>query len=226
MEAARASGSPWIRSGASATTRRSSSRSPTSTSDELVGPLQTALSRDVPGARIDVRQLETGKPVGIPISIRVSGEDAEVLHQLSSELQAIFRAQPTATRVRDDWGEPAMTVRLEVDPDRANLSGVTNYDVAVSSTAALTGLPVGTYRELDDQIPIVVRLRMEDRAAVSEVQNTWPPNSSNQRVPLSQVSNVVTEMAVPKIKRRNQFRTATVSAFPILACCRPRCSRR
>ena len=65
-----------------------------------------------------------------------------------------------------------MTVRLEVDPDRANLSGVTNYDVAVSSTAALTGLPVGTYRELDKQIPIVVRLRMEDRAAVSEVQNT------------------------------------------------------
>jgi multidrug efflux pump subunit AcrB len=184
--------------------------------NELVGPLQTALSRDVPGARIDVRQLETGKPVGIPISIRVSGEDAEVLHQLSSELQAIFRNQPTATRVRDDWGEPAMTVRLQVDPDRANLSGVTNYDVAVSSTAALTGLPVASYRELDKQIPIVVRLRMEDRAAVSEVQNTYVySSSSNQRVPLNQVSKVVTEMAIPKIKRRNQFRTTTVSAFPI-----------
>jgi multidrug efflux pump subunit AcrB len=184
--------------------------------NELVGPLQTALSREVPGARIDVRQLETGKPVGIPISIRVSGEDERVLHQLSSELQAIFRAQPTATRVRDDWGEPAMTVRLQVDPDRANLSGVTNYDVAVSSTAALTGLPVATYRELDKQIPMVVRLRMEDRAAVSEIQNTYVySSSSNQRVPLSQVSSVVTDIAIPKIKRRNQFRTATVSAFPI-----------
>ena len=41
-----------------------------------------------PGARIDVRQLETGKPVGIPISVRISGADTEVLHQLSSELQA------------------------------------------------------------------------------------------------------------------------------------------
>jgi multidrug efflux pump subunit AcrB len=184
--------------------------------NELVGPLQTALSREVPGARIDIRQLETGKPVGIPISIRVSGEDAGVLHQLSSELQAIFRAQPTAARVRDDWGEPAMTVRLRVDPDRANLSGVTNYDVALSSAAALTGLPVATYRELDKQIPIAVRLRMEDRAAVSEVQNTYVySNSSNQRVPLSQVSNLTTEMAIPKIKRRNQFRTVTVSAFPI-----------
>ena len=35
-----------------------------------------------------------------------------------------------------------MNVRLKVDPDRANLSGVTNLDVALSSTAAMTGLPV------------------------------------------------------------------------------------
>src|SRR4029453_18284201 len=91
--------------------------------NELVGPLQTVLSREVPGARIDIRQLETGKPVGIPISIRISGADTEVLHRLSSELQAIFRAQTGASRVRDDGGEPTMTVRLKVDPHRARLSG-------------------------------------------------------------------------------------------------------
>ena len=184
--------------------------------NELVGPLQTALSRDVPGARIDVRQLETGKPVGIPISIRISGPDEAVLRQLSSQLQTIFRQQPNATRVRDDWGEPAMAVRLKVDPDRANLSGVTNYDVALSSTAAISGLPVGTYRELDKQIPIAIRLRMEDRAELSDIRNTYVYSmSSSQRVPLSEVSTMTTEMALPKIKRRNQFRTITVSAFPI-----------
>ena len=184
--------------------------------NEFVGPLQTALSREVPGARVDVRQLETGKPVGIPVSIRISGADIGVLHQLSSELQAILRSQPNAARVRDDWGEPAMTVRLKVDPDRANISGVTNLDVALSSAAALSGLPVATYREADKQIPIAVRLRMEDRAGLSDVQNTYVySNTSNQRVPLRQVSQVTTDMSVPKIKRRNQFRTVTVSAFPI-----------
>jgi len=184
--------------------------------NEFVGPLQTALSREVPGARIDVRQLETGKPVGIPVSIRISGPDIGTLHQLSSELQAIFRSQPNAARVRDDWGEPAMAVRLKVDPDRANISGVTNLDIALSSAAALTGLSVSTYREADKQIPIAVRLRMEERAGLSDVQNTYVYSmTSNQRVPLRQVSYVNTEMSVPRIKRRNQFRTATVSAFPI-----------
>ena len=184
--------------------------------NEFVGPLQTALSREVPGARIDVRQLETGKPVGIPVSIRISGADFAVLHRLSGELQAILRSQPNATRVRDDWGEPAMNVRLKVDPDRANLSGVTNLDVALSSTAAVSGLPVASYRELDKQIPIAVRLRMEERAGLSDVQNTYVySQTSNQRVPLRQVSQVTTDMSIPKIKRRNQFRTVTVSAFPV-----------
>ena len=49
--------------------------------NEFVGPMQTALSREVPGARVDVRQLETGKPVGIPVSIRISGPEMEELHQ-------------------------------------------------------------------------------------------------------------------------------------------------
>ena len=184
--------------------------------NEFVGPLQTALSREVPGARIDVRQLETGKPVGIPVSIRISGEDIGVLHHLSSEMQNILRSQPGSARVRDDWGEPAMNVRLKVDPDRANLSGVTNLDVALSSAAAISGLPVSTFRERDKQIDIAVRLRMEERAGLSDVQNTYVySNTSNQRVPLRQVSQVTTDMSVSKIKRRNQFRTVTVSAFPI-----------
>ncbi len=109
-----------------------------------------------------------------------------------------------------------MNVRLQVNPDRANLSGVTNLDVAQSSAAAMTGLPVSTYREVDKQIPIAVRLRMEERAGLSDIQNIYVYSmASEQRVPLRQVSQVTTEMSVPKIKRRNQFRTATVSAFPV-----------
>lgn len=182
--------------------------------NKLVGPLQTALSREIPGARIDVRQLETGKPVGIPVSIRISGNDIAVLRQLSTELQGIFRSVPTATRVRDDWGEPGMTARLKVDPDRANLSGVTNLDVALSSAAGMSGLQVSTLREGDKQIPIAARLRMEERAGLDDLRNLYVYSlNSTQRVPLQQVSQVTTEMAMPQIKRRNQFRTVTVSAF-------------
>jgi multidrug efflux pump subunit AcrB len=57
---------------------------------------------------------------------------------------------------------------------------------------------------------------MEDRAGIANIQNLYVYSlTSNQRVPLSQVSKITTGMAVAKIKRRNQFRTVTVSAFPV-----------
>ncbi|HTP25363.1 MAG TPA: efflux RND transporter permease subunit [Anaeromyxobacteraceae bacterium] len=182
---------------------------------ELVAPLQAALSR-VPGARIDVRQLETGKPVGIPVSLRVSGEDIATLRRISGEVANALRAVPVSTRVRDNWGPPGMLARLAVDDDRANLSGVTRLDVALSAAAAVSGIPVGTYREGDRQIPILARLRLEDRARLSELSNVYVFSSTSPHsVPLRQVAQIERELTTSKVQRRNQVRTITVSAYPL-----------
>ena len=45
--------------------------------------LQHALSREITGARVDVEQLETGPPVGIPVAIRLSGDDIATLRALA-----------------------------------------------------------------------------------------------------------------------------------------------
>jgi multidrug efflux pump subunit AcrB len=183
--------------------------------NELVGPMQNALSR-VPGARIDVRQLETGKPVGIPVSVRVSGEDIAMLRKIAGEVADAIRAAPLAARVRDNWGPPGLLARLAIDDERANLSGVTRFDVAMSTSAAVSGLPVASYREGDKQIPIVARLRLEDRARVSDLANAYAfSTTSAHSVPLRQVSRVERELAPSKIQRRNQVRTITVSAYPL-----------
>ena len=183
--------------------------------NELIGPMQDALSARVPGARIDVRQLETGKPVGIPVSIRVMGEDIAELRKISAQVSDALRAAPLAARVRDNWGPPGVLARLAIDDDRANLSGVSRSDIALSTQTAITGTPVGLYREGDRQIPIVARLRLEDRARLADLSNAYVFSASGpQSVPLRQVSRLERETAPSKIQRRNQLRTITVSAFP------------
>jgi multidrug efflux pump subunit AcrB len=181
----------------------------------LVGPLQEALSARVPGARVDVRQLETGKPVGIPVSMRLSGEDIAVLRALSEQVKAIFRGVPIAWRVRDDWDEPGFRVNLRTDPDRANLAGVTNLDVANSSVAGMNGFPLTILQEGRQEIPVVARLRWNERAQLADLRNLYVYSSAgDQKVPLRQVSSVAYQMETQKIQRRNQFRTITVSCFP------------
>jgi multidrug efflux pump subunit AcrB len=183
--------------------------------DHLVGPLQKALSSRVAGATIDVRTLDTGGGVGIPLSIRISGEDIPTLRRLAAGVRDIFRSHESSRRVRDDWGAESFAVRLKIDADKANLAGVTNLDVAATSMTAMNGYQVATLREGDQQIPVVARMRMEERARLSDIQNLYVFSSQgSQKVPLQLVSSIDYGLSTEKLQRRNQFRTITVSAFP------------
>jgi multidrug efflux pump subunit AcrB len=64
-------------------------------------------------------------------------------------------------------------MKIEIDPDRAKLVGITNADVATSTSAAINGNPVGVYKEGNKNIPIVVRLRPQDRARLSQIENLY-----------------------------------------------------
>jgi multidrug efflux pump subunit AcrB len=183
--------------------------------NHLVDELQEELSATVPGVRLDVRRLEVGPPVGIPVSIRVSGEDIPTLRTLAAELTDVLRAVPIAMGVRDNWGPEGFAVRLSTDADKANLSGLTNLDVAASSAAAMAGSKVAELRDGEDQIPVVARLRMEERAQLSDIRSLYVyASQGEQKVPLQSISSVVYEMRTERLQRRNQFRTITVSAFP------------
>jgi multidrug efflux pump subunit AcrB len=182
----------------------------------LLPLLQRELSGGVAGALVDVRELEMGKPVGIPVSIRISGSDLPTLRRLAEDAKAILRDVPIARGIRDDWGQETFTVKLKVDQVRANDAGISNLDVAVASASAMNGAPLTTLREDDQQIPVVLRLRMEDRSQLSDVQSLIVTSVSGPgRAMLRQVSDIEQATETEKLRRRDQFRTVSVGAFPV-----------
>jgi multidrug efflux pump subunit AcrB len=181
----------------------------------LIGPLQDAIDARIAGARIDVKQLETGAAVGIPVAVRISGEDTHTLRTLGSQVADLMRQTPLTARVRDNWGPESFAVRLDTDAERANLSGLSNSEVAGASSAAINGARLSVLREGDRQIPIVARMRMEQRADLADVRSLYVlSDRGGQSVPLEAISSIGYEMRTEKLQRRNQFRTITVSAFP------------
>ncbi len=100
-------------------------------------------------------------------------------------------------------------------PDRANLAGITNLDVAAASAAGLSGSKLTTLREGDKQIPIVARLRMDDgRASTTSRTSTCYSSQGTQKVPLEPGLVARLRSADREAARRNQFRTITVSCIP------------
>ncbi len=185
--------------------------------------LQPALSAAIPGAYVDVQELQTNGSKN-PIEIFVSGRaesstgaengDIATLRQLANKLEGILRAIPDARRVRNDWMEQTMVARLDIDPDRANLAGISNEDVAASTTASLSGTRVATLLEGDKQIPVVARLYRRERATMPDLENLYVyPSNGGQPVPLKAISSVHYELETQRIRRRAHYRTITVAAF-------------
>lgn len=181
----------------------------------LIEPMQKALSERIPGARIYVRQLESGKAIGLPVAIRLTGQDQQTLRSNAEKVKAILEETGVARGVQDDWGEESFAVRLKTDPDKANMAGLTNLDVAMASVSATYGNKVTTLREGERQIPVVARLRMEERAQLGDLRNLYVyAGQGTQKIQLRQVSSTEYGMQTEKLRSRNQFRTITVSAMP------------
>jgi multidrug efflux pump subunit AcrB len=102
---------------------------------EFVKHLQPIMAASVPGARIDVRQLQYAA-IDFPIDILIannadvsaaqSAEDIRTLRRLAGQLENIFRSLPNTAGTRNDWDTESSGVKLSIDPDRANLAGITN----------------------------------------------------------------------------------------------------
>src|SRR5258705_168642 len=127
----------------------------------------------------------------------------------------IVRQSPGISVLRDDWGPDTPQMKIEIEPDRANLVGITNADVAKSTAAAISGDSVGNYKEGNKSTPIVVRLRPQDRARLSQIENLYVNSSQeNVKVPLLSVATFKNILETARIRRREHFRTLSVLCFP------------
>jgi multidrug efflux pump len=191
---------------------------------KLIGPLQDELNKQVPGAWITVRQLQTN-PVETPVEVLITGQadtdprtesdDIRSLRAIASQAMDIVRQSPGIAVLRDDWSPDSPQMKIEIDPDRANVVGITNADVATSTAAAISGNPVGIYKEGNKNIPIVVRLRPQDRARLSQIQNLYVSSSQeNVKVPLLSVGTLKDILETARIRRREHFRTLSILCFP------------
>src|SRR5215467_7594838 len=191
---------------------------------KFVDQVQPILSAAVPGARIDLRQLQTN-PVNYPVEIRVtshadvstanSAQDIRVMRNIANQVIEILRSAPATARPRNEWQEESTQVSLNIDPDRANLAGITNMDVANSATSAKSGVPVTALQDGDRNIPVVARLKMDERANLSDIQNLYVyGQQSGSKIPLVQVSDIQNWMASNRIIRLDHFRSMSMYAFP------------
>ncbi|WP_255418942.1 efflux RND transporter permease subunit [Paraglaciecola sp. MB-3u-78] len=162
---------------------------------------------------LKLRLIENGPAVSNPIELRISGTEPNALFDAVEQIRQEMLATPTLQNVTDDWGQRIKKLQIDIDQVRAQSSGVTSHDIAISLQSSLSGMELTEYREGEDTIPVLLRSSEAGRREISKVESlSVYSQSTGNSVPLSQVANVNMVWDLAKIYRRNSLRTFTLGA--------------
>lgn len=167
--------------------------------------------KEIAGVDITVRTAMLGPLIKYPVEFRLIGDDDAVLRAKGDEMLEVLRKTKGTQRVWTNWGNSAPQVSIDVNSEAANLAGISNLDVAQSLSSLISGRRLTTFNEGTHKIPVVLRLRQEERKRLDELEG-MSVSGQNGKVPLSSLAKVNVSWQPAKISRRGNRRTLTIAA--------------
>ena len=162
-------------------------------------------------ARITVDKFVLGPPVNDPVAFRLSGPDHAVLRHAAEAMVQELKDVSGTRQVYSNWGATGYQLDVEINPDAANLAGVTNADIALSLRTIISGAELTRFREGDHLVPVMLRTFREKREDLADLTGIYV-NGSKGRVPLEAVATLQPSWQPAVIARRNRIPTVTIGA--------------
>ncbi len=177
----------------------------------VIDRLDAFCFRSFPDAEIRVSRLAGGGG-GSDVAVRITGPDPNELFGLAERIKQKLNEISRAQNIGDDWGPKIKKVVVDIDQSRTQNAGLTNQDIALSLQTALTGFNSGAFREGDQSLPIVLRNESSQDVDVRQLESiNIYAQGSGKNVPLGQVAQIVPQWQLAKIKRRDLYRTLTLT---------------
>jgi multidrug efflux pump subunit AcrB len=174
--------------------------------------------KGIPAADIVVEQEQGGPPTGKPINIEISGDDFELLASTSDGLKRYLDSLQIGgvEELKSDFQANKPEIVLNIDRERANREGISTEQISNSLRAALFGLEVSKFRDPDDDYPIIIRLKDEQRNNINTLMNlnlTYRDMNMGgviRQVPLSSVADIRYSNTYAGIKHIDEKRVVTL----------------
>lgn len=157
------------------------------------------------GATFTVAEAPPGPPVQATLVAEVYGPDPAGRLDLARQVRRAFAQTAGVTDV--DWSAKPGTprVRIEVDPQKAALNGVTPQEVAQTVGTEVAGERAAEARLPDERepVPVTVRLPLSDRGRVEDLASLSVTNAAGKSVPLTDVARLERDRTEAPIYRKD-----------------------
>ncbi|MEZ5072996.1 MAG: efflux RND transporter permease subunit [Bacteroidales bacterium] len=165
------------------------------------------------GARIRVKEFEQGPPFDAPVQIFVSGNDLEVLRNLSSEVEGFIRQQPGAINIENQFVKTNPELLFDIHREKANLLGVPVLEIDRTIRVAVGGMETGTFQDEEgEEFPMVLKMETEGEFQPSDLDRIYVSSLSGRQIPLKQFVDLRLQQVPSSISRYNLERTAELLA--------------
>jgi len=179
-------------------------------SQEIIKRMRKAV-KGIPGAEIRVDKPDEGPPTGEPVQIEISGDNFKTLKKIADEIKDIISKIPGLVDVKDDFVAERPELAFRVDRQRAPLLGLSTVQVAQMLKLAINGIKVGTYRELNEDYDITLRLPKDERDSIDDILRLTIPDAQGNQVPLSSVARMDYQPGLGAVNRKDSKRVITIS---------------
>jgi multidrug efflux pump subunit AcrB len=181
----------------------------TATIDQIIHQWRTLTAHMPDAIALAFKEPAIG-PGGLPIEIRLRGNNLDELKQASTRLIDWLYQYQGVSDLYDDLrpGKPELQVTLKPG---AMSKGFTARMVAGQLRAAFYGNTASQIIVRDQSYEVNLRIADNDRDSIAHLENFYLINNRGERVPLTAVAAVARDRGYAGIRRVNGIRTVTVT---------------
>ncbi|MFZ5596064.1 MAG: efflux RND transporter permease subunit [Bacillota bacterium] len=180
--------------------------------EQMVEKLRNQLN-DIPGAKFTVQVSDqSGMSAGAPISVRITGDDLNVLKDLGGIVENEVKSVQGTRNVTSSIEKAKPELQVLIDRQRAGQYGITVGQVLAAARTAFDGQVISKVRTGNDEIDVRLMYPDDYRLDINNVSNTMITSATGAKVALGKVASIETKQAPVSIMRLNQSRLVTVDA--------------
>lgn len=183
--------------------------------NDVLEEIRTAVP-SIPGATVTVEKQANGPPVGYPISIELKGNDYNQLIAESQRMISYINAKNITgiEKLQSDVNKDSPEMIIDIDREVAGNLGVSTAYTGITLRRAMFGQDISTFKDIEDDYQIAVRLQEDQRKNQSALFNqpiTFQNNKGQLlQIPISTFARFKEEKTFSKIKRKDNTRTIMV----------------
>jgi multidrug efflux pump subunit AcrB len=179
------------------------------TSRELVREWRNLIG-PIPGAESITFRAEIGRSSD-PIQVQFKASSLDTLKEITDKVKVHLAGYPTLFDIEDSLSNGKEELQIELTQQGKAL-GLTRVSISNQVRSSFFGSQVQRVQRGRDDVRVMVRLPLDERRTIADLEGILVTTPNGGSVPLSHVAKLIPGKSPSTISRIDRYRTANVSA--------------